>query len=169
MGPAPAPRGSTGSRRARRWVALALTDSARWAAFARLIGRGDLADDPLLSTEPGRRSRADEIDAVIRDWVRVRDPHAATEELRRCGVAAARVAAPGDLLDDRHLEHRGFWEKVAHPVAGTFLSTGMPFRLESVAGNWVRSPARCWDSTTATYCGRSVLTPSRSTGSRRTV
>jgi len=64
-----------------------------------------------------------------------------TRRLRRCGTGAARVAGPADLLEDPHLEARGFWEKVAHPVAGTFLSTGLPFRLASVAGSWVRSPA----------------------------
>jgi crotonobetainyl-CoA:carnitine CoA-transferase CaiB-like acyl-CoA transferase len=62
-------------------------------------------------------------------------------QLRAAGAAAARVAAPADLLDDLQLEARGFWEKVTHPVAGTFLSTGMPFRLDSQPGSWVRSPA----------------------------
>jgi crotonobetainyl-CoA:carnitine CoA-transferase CaiB-like acyl-CoA transferase len=71
----------------------------------------------------------------------LRAPEAAARQLRGVGVAAARVASAPDLLDDIQLQERGFWEKITHPVAGAFLSTGMPFRLGSIYGPWVRSPA----------------------------
>ena len=63
--------------------------------------------------------------------------------LRQAGVAAARVAAPADLLTDPQLLARGFWEPVSHPVTGNFLTTGQPFR-SAVTG---RFPARAGSPT----------------------
>jgi crotonobetainyl-CoA:carnitine CoA-transferase CaiB-like acyl-CoA transferase len=140
-GPGASPQGAYRAAGGDEWVAVALTDDAAWPALASLIGRRDLAGDPALSAEAARRARADEIDAAIRSWVAPRTPADAVRELRSAGVAAARVVSAPDLLDDIQLQERGFWEKVTHPAAGAFLSTGMPFRLDSIEGAWVRSPA----------------------------
>ena len=42
------------------------------------------------------------------------------------------------LLSDPHLLARGFWETVDHPVAGSFLCTGMPFAFVGKPRRWVR-------------------------------
>jgi len=140
-GPGVSPQGVYRAAGGDEWVAVALLDDRAWPALAALVGRADLASDGRLAAEPARRGRAGEIDEAIRNWMASRTPELAVRRLREAGVAAARVAAPADLPDDVQLQARGFWEKVTHPVAGTFLSTGMPFRLASVPGSWVRSPA----------------------------
>ncbi len=53
-------------------------------------------------------------------------------------MAAARVTAPAALLSDPQLLARGFWETVDHPVAGTFLCTGMPFAFAGKPRRWLR-------------------------------
>ncbi|KKC03387.1 CoA transferase, partial [Mycobacterium nebraskense] len=54
------------------------------------------------------------------------------------GVAAAPVTPAPALLSDPHLHARGFWETVDHPVAGSFLCTGMPFAFLGKARRWIR-------------------------------
>ena len=52
--------------------------------------------------------------------------------------AAAPVQAPAALLTDPQLLNRGFWERVDHPVAGSFLCTGMPFTFVGKPRRWIR-------------------------------
>ena len=53
----------------------------------------------------------------------------------------ARVTAPPALLSDPQLLARGFWETVDHPVAGSFLCTGMPFAFVGKPRRWIhRAP-----------------------------
>jgi crotonobetainyl-CoA:carnitine CoA-transferase CaiB-like acyl-CoA transferase len=52
-------------------------------------------------------------------------------------VAAARVTAAAALLSDPQLLARGFWETVDHPVAGSFLCTGMPFAFVGKPRRWI--------------------------------
>ncbi|ORV81514.1 acyl-CoA hydratase [Mycobacterium interjectum] len=115
------------------WVALAATDDAARASLARLIGRPEL--DPR---EAAWRERGDEIDKLISDWTALHPVAEAVAALRGAGVAAARVTAPAALLSDPQLLARGFWETVEHPVAGSFLCTGMPFAFVGRPRRWIR-------------------------------
>jgi crotonobetainyl-CoA:carnitine CoA-transferase CaiB-like acyl-CoA transferase len=115
------------------WVALAALDDAARAALAGLIGQPDLAAD-----EAAWRDRADDVDKQLSDWASRGSVAEAVAALRACGVAAAPVTGPAALLSDPHLLARGFWETVDHPVAGSFLCTGMPFTFVGKPRRWLR-------------------------------
>lgn len=132
-GPGATPQGVYACPGDDEWVALAATDDAARASLARLIERPEL--DPR---EAAWRERADEIDKLISDWTVRRPVAEAVAALRDVGVAAARVTAPADLLSDPQLLARGFWETVDHPVAGSFLCTGMPFAFVGKPRRWIR-------------------------------
>jgi crotonobetainyl-CoA:carnitine CoA-transferase CaiB-like acyl-CoA transferase len=113
------------------WVAIAALDDAARVSLADLIGQPELRDGDWCE-------RADEIDKLISDWTARRTVAEAVGELRACGVAAAPVVAPASLLSDPQLLARGFWETVDHPVAGSFLCTGMPFAFVGKPRRWIR-------------------------------
>ncbi|MDT5147216.1 MAG: hypothetical protein QOC58_1861, partial [Mycobacterium sp.] len=113
------------------WVALAALDDAARAALARLIGQPGLGNAEW-------RERADELDKLISDWTAQNSPAEAVGALRAGGVAAAPVTPAASLLSDPHLLARGFWERVDHPVAGSFLCTGMPFAFAGRLRRWIR-------------------------------
>jgi crotonobetainyl-CoA:carnitine CoA-transferase CaiB-like acyl-CoA transferase len=113
------------------WVALAAMDDSARASLARLLDQPQLRDADW-------RERADEIDKLISDWTARHRAAEAAEALRAGGVAAARVAAAAELLTDPQLHARGFWETVDHPVAGSFLCTGMPFAFLGKPRRWIR-------------------------------
>jgi crotonobetainyl-CoA:carnitine CoA-transferase CaiB-like acyl-CoA transferase len=127
-GPGASPQGVYRCAGQDQWVALAVLDDAGWRGLAGVLGRADLDPGGDLATEAGRRAAADELDAAIGAWTAGITPGEAEARLRRAGVAAARVRAADDLLTDPQLLARGFWEQVSHPVAGNFLTTGLPFR-----------------------------------------
>jgi crotonobetainyl-CoA:carnitine CoA-transferase CaiB-like acyl-CoA transferase len=113
------------------WVALAATDDAARASLARLLDQTELRETQW-------RDRADEIDKLISDWAARLSVGEAVDALRAAGVAAARVTAAAALLSDPQLLARGFWETVDHPVAGSFLCTGMPFAFVGKPRRWIR-------------------------------
>ncbi|OBI78804.1 acyl-CoA hydratase [Mycobacterium asiaticum] len=135
-GPGAAPQGIYPCQGEDRWVALAATDDAGRRALAELIGRPDLDPD-----EATWRDRADERDKLIADWAARLGVADAVDALRACGVAAAPVKPPADLLTDPQLLSRGFWERVDHPAAGSFLCTGMPFAFVGKPRRWIRRVA----------------------------
>ncbi|WP_297792941.1 CoA transferase [Mycobacterium sp.] len=111
------------------WVALAAMDAPARASLAGLLNQPELT---------GWDERADDIDKLISDWAAGRSVTEAVDALRAAGVAAARVTPAAALLTDPHLHARGFWETVDHPVAGSFLCTGMPFAFLGQPRRWVR-------------------------------
>ncbi|WP_297824610.1 CoA transferase [Mycobacterium sp.] len=111
------------------WVALAAMDAPARASLAGLLNQPELT---------GWDERADDIDKLISDWAAGRTVTEAVDALRAAGVAAARVTPAAALLTDPHLHARGFWETVDHPVAGSFLCTGMPFAFLGQPRRWVR-------------------------------
>jgi crotonobetainyl-CoA:carnitine CoA-transferase CaiB-like acyl-CoA transferase len=131
-GPDASPQGVYRCQGDDEWVALAAMDNAARTSLARLIGQPELGPD-----EAEWRERADEIDKLISDWTARRSVAEAVGTLRARGVAAARVTAPAALLSDAQLLARGFWETVDHPVAGSFLCTGMPFAFVGKPRRWI--------------------------------
>lgn len=127
-GPGASPQGVYRCEGADEWVALAAMDDQGRAALAELIGAPDPGSD-------------DAFDKLITDWAAGRPVVEAVHVLRCCGVAAAPVTAPAAMLTDAHLLERGFWERVEHPVAGSFLCTGMPFTFVGRPRHWLRRPA----------------------------
>jgi crotonobetainyl-CoA:carnitine CoA-transferase CaiB-like acyl-CoA transferase len=132
-GPGASPQGVYPCRGDDEWVALAAMGDAARISLARLIDRPEVGPD-----DAAWRARADEIDKQIAEWTARRSVAEAVDALRAAGVAAARVTAPAALLSDPQLLARGFWETVDHPVAGTFLCTGMPFAFAGKPRRWIR-------------------------------
>ena len=147
-GPGASPQGVYRCQGDDDWVALAALDNDARTALARLLGLPELP-----ATEAAWRERADDIDKLISDWTTRRSTKEAVEALRAGGVAAAPVTAPASALGDPQLLARGFWEAIDHPVAGSFLCTGMPFAFIGKPRRWIRRVAPLYGQHT-----REVLT-----------
>lgn len=125
------PQGVYRCRGEDEWVALAAMDVAARSSLGGLLGQPGLE-------ESGWAERADDIDKLIAAWAAGRSVTDAVDALRNAGVAAARVTPAAALLTDPQLRARGFWEMVDHPVAGSFLCTGMPFAFLGKPRRWIR-------------------------------
>ena len=117
------------------WVALAAGSTEEWKILATTIDRPDLSTDPALSTLAGRRARHDEIDAAITAWTETRDRDRAMSELQSAGVAAGVVAENRRVVEDPHLQARGFWPLVNHKSVGPHLVSGIPWRFSRTPGS----------------------------------
>ena len=111
-------------------VLLLTSDNRRWRALCRLMGREDLAEDERFATNAARRTRADEVDALVGAWTR---QHAKHDLMRMCGAAdvtCGAVQTVEEVLHDPHLRERGILKDIEHPTAGTVTVLGPPWRFD---------------------------------------
>jgi|CXWL01.1.fsa_nt_gi crotonobetainyl-CoA:carnitine CoA-transferase CaiB-like acyl-CoA transferase len=122
------------------WVAISIGSDAELAALCGVIGRHDLIRDPRFADVVSRRHHQDDLDPIIAAWTATRTQNAAAEELQAAGVSAAPVLKIQNLMQDKHLRARGFWESVSHPTAGTWDMEGPVWRMSRTPAH-VRLPA----------------------------
>ncbi|OBK39211.1 acyl-CoA hydratase [Mycobacterium sp. 1245111.1] len=111
------------------WVAISVRDDADWAAVTDLIGRPELKDDPLFSSQEARLDNHDALDEVLTRWTGTRAPDDVADTLRGRGVSAERLLAADRMYDVDQLEARGFYEELEHPLSGRQRFPGWPFRV----------------------------------------
>jgi crotonobetainyl-CoA:carnitine CoA-transferase CaiB-like acyl-CoA transferase len=112
------------------WVAIAVETDEQWLALARVLNRPDWLADPVLRTISGRLAARRELTEAVTAFTRVRTRPAVVNTLQRAGVPAMPVLAPIEQLADPHLNARGAFDLVDHPVAGLARMEGLPFRCE---------------------------------------
>jgi crotonobetainyl-CoA:carnitine CoA-transferase CaiB-like acyl-CoA transferase len=102
------------------WVGLSVTTDAQWHRLCEMVpGLSRMAD----ATVERRVARRGDVDALLRRWFEDQQADGAAGALVASGIPAAAVATSLDLLDDAHLQARGFWD-----TDGTKSLPGLPWR-----------------------------------------
>ncbi len=122
------------------WVAIACGSKEEWRALCRVMGQPRFADDPRFRTAQDRKTHEDELEQNITAWTTQHDRWEITHTLQAVGVAAFPSMSSKDLVEDAHLNERGFFARLPHPQVGTQTHTGIPWILAN-APQGVRSPA----------------------------
>ncbi|MCU1614595.1 MAG: CoA transferase [Frankiales bacterium] len=139
-GPDAAPQGLYRCGAAEEWLAIAVATDEQWAGLVALLGHPTWASDPALAHRAGRIADHDLIDRELAAWLRDRDVAATADLLVGAGIPAAHARDPRRTSGHpRHVE-RGFFEPVAHPLAGELSVPRPPFRFSSIR-RWNRTPA----------------------------
>ena len=141
--PAPGQTG-TGPRSALddSWVAIAVGSDDEWQALCRAIGRPEWAGDPRFADVRGRLEHQDELEGLLGGWTRRHTAYEVMQSLQAVGVAAGPVLAIPDLVDDPHLQARGFLVEIDHPEVGRRPVAGLPARFSAMPALAYR-PAPC--------------------------
>lgn len=121
------------------WVAIAVGSDAEFAALCGVIGRPELARDERFADVISRWKHRRELEEPIASWTRKRSHYEAAAALQEAGVDAAPVLTIPELMNDPHLDARGFWETVAHDPAGTWRMEDPLWRFSRTPGH-VRLP-----------------------------
>ncbi len=112
------------------WVGLMIGERY-WESFALMIGRPDLVSDPRFSTNAARLTRRDEVQAILAEalaaWSKQRIFREGQEIWR---IPAGCVMNMKEVLEDRHLQERAFWDALRDPLSQRDLRVpGLPFRI----------------------------------------
>ena len=95
-----------------RWIAVSGTTDAQVARLLALIGKDSPDALERYGTSAARLAVADELDALLAEWVATQEHDAALDALLGARVPAAPVNDVRDLLADPHLEARGDLERM---------------------------------------------------------
>jgi crotonobetainyl-CoA:carnitine CoA-transferase CaiB-like acyl-CoA transferase len=122
------------------WVSLACGTDAEWQALCQAIGQPQLGADPRFRTARERKANEDALEHLLTAWTGRRDKWEVTRTLQAVGVAAFPTMTSKDLVEDSHLNERGFFARLPHPEVGVRTHTGIPWLLTQ-SPNGVRAPA----------------------------
>ncbi len=124
-----APHGAYRCQGEDRWCVIAVLSDDQWRSFCDTIGRADWAADPRFASLQGRLAGQDELDLGVGEWTAQRGAEEVMETLQAAGVPAGYVQNARDHLADPHLQERGGYIELDHPVAGPRWYPGNPIRL----------------------------------------
>ena len=111
-----------------RWVAIAITSDEEWKAFCNAIGNPQWTEDKRFTDELRRFKNQDELERLIGEWTRNRTPNEVMEILQKAGVPAGPSLSIKELVEDPHLNERGFFVAPEHPETGKRKLEGMPWK-----------------------------------------
>lgn len=123
------------------WVSIACQNDTDWQNLALCMGRG-LEKDARFSTLLLRKENEDALEVLLEQWTSTQDRWHITRTLQKQGVAAMPTMTTADLVEDPHLNHRGFVERLSHAEVGERAHTGIPWRMRN-RPNGVDRPAPC--------------------------
>jgi len=86
-----------------RWLAISGSMQAMAMRLFRAIGREDMCEDPRYATNAARVARADEVDAIVGEWVGARTLGENLKFFEEAEVTAGPVYDAGQLREDPHV------------------------------------------------------------------
>jgi crotonobetainyl-CoA:carnitine CoA-transferase CaiB-like acyl-CoA transferase len=134
------------------WIALFVTQN-HWPILLKAWDGHDPAlDDPKWINSNLRRQHADYINAEVTSFTMRYAKEDLAQMMQKNGIPGLPVNSPSDFMKDPHIEARGFFSAVTHPVLGTFLQAGNSFLVDGA--RTAPSPAPLLGQHNAeVYCG----------------
>jgi crotonobetainyl-CoA:carnitine CoA-transferase CaiB-like acyl-CoA transferase len=132
------PHGCFPSEGDNRWVAVSVEDDRQWQALCQVASVPDLAERyPDLVSRIGH---ADEVYAEIAAWTAGMGDMQAADLLQGVGIPASPVEDILDILEDPHMQARGFFIPVEDKALGPWPHDGFAWRFSGIPGE-IRQPA----------------------------
>ena len=122
------------------WVTIACGAEEEWQALCQAISQPQLAADARFRSASARKAHEEDLDQILSAWTASRDKWEVVRTLQAVGVAAFPSMSGKDLVEDPHLNERGFFTRLSHPEVGVRTHMGMPWLLTH-GPNGVRTPA----------------------------
>jgi crotonobetainyl-CoA:carnitine CoA-transferase CaiB-like acyl-CoA transferase len=111
-----------------RWCVIAAENEQQWAALARIMGSG-MTGDPRFATIAERLKNRDALDAMIGSWTKTKEAFALRDQLQGAGIPCGVVQTGQDLVNDPHLQQRGFIVAVDNPRLGRVVLPNFPLQF----------------------------------------
>ena len=101
---------------------------------------GDLpwTRDEKFGDQFSRWQNQHELDDHMSEWTADKDYKDLMHELQASGVRAAAVYTNQDVVEDPHLNDRGYFWEINHPASGTMVFSGTPVLLSKTPGSLIR-------------------------------
>lgn len=116
-------------------IVVSPREDHQWARWVELMGSPDWTRDAALcGTRAARTRHAAEIGRLMRGWSAGVSARPIFEQAQAARVACFPISAAADLLANRQLDHRRFFDALALPDGGVLPMPGLPFAMRDAAG-----------------------------------
>jgi crotonobetainyl-CoA:carnitine CoA-transferase CaiB-like acyl-CoA transferase len=137
--PEPRPSGGTDSvlsvyqpfETADRPIVIAVGNDKMWVRFCEALELEELAEDPGLATNAGRRERRGELIERVQERLLKRPAEYWLERLGEAVVPCQAIQFLSEVIKDSQVEARRAIIETEHPAAGAVRTVGSPWRLGS--------------------------------------
>lgn len=116
------------------YIIIATVGDEHWHRFCRAIGRPEWASDPGYRTKRQRWEKKLILAEEIEKWTANYTVKEAGEILDRERVANSPILNIQQVVDDPHLNARGYFVEVEHPIIGKAKIPGIPFKFSETPG-----------------------------------
>ncbi len=117
-----------------RYVQIAAGGDGVWPRLAKAMGQAELAEDPRYKTTAERSKRADEMEAMLADWVATMDFAEIEPLLVGLNVPFGGIYTAEDIASDPHYAARNNIARVPDAELGEVTMPGVSPRLEGTPG-----------------------------------
>jgi CoA:oxalate CoA-transferase len=122
------------------WIALFVTQT-HWPLLLKVWeDHPPELDDPKWINSNLRRANADFINAQVTSFTSRFLKEDLAELMQKHGIPGLPVNSPSDFMKDPHIQARGFFGTVTHPVLGSFEQPGSPFMVDGQRATPLPSP-----------------------------
>ncbi|WP_285189510.1 CoA transferase [Rhodococcus sp. MEB041] len=97
------------------WCVINVRDDDDWSRMLEVVDVPTLSNS-AFATVAGRIADRGEIDRAVTSWTSTRDPAEVARALQGVGVPAGAMRHVGEFGSDQHLQARGFFRTVTHPL-----------------------------------------------------
>ena len=104
-----------------------------------LIGRTDLANDPMLGDNTGRVARVEEIDQAIETWTLHQSVDDVLQALDSVSVPAGKIYSIADIANDPHYAARGMLQEITMTDGSNLKVPGVVPKLSVTPGQHRRN------------------------------
>ena len=123
------------------YVSYAVSTEGQWDLLFPMVGLPELLEDTRFVTFEERRDHADDIDAILIDWMKDKTRR---EVFEYAAGDWSEPASPllylSETLRDEQLRHREFFVDVEHPDAGSLTYPTVPFRMSATQPEFRPAP-----------------------------
>ena len=123
------------------WIIIHVIGNPMFNRWAKLVGRGDLVDDPRCADDISRANNHQLITEAMNDWTNQRTTEQAMRELEEARVPCGKVYELSEVLDDPQVKARELIKFIEYPGSAKPVPVpNTPVRLSETSGG-VRSRA----------------------------
>ena len=116
------------------YLQFSLNEEHQWRAMMTLLGEPEWSKQDWAADERSRAAHADEINALLIEWLRTRDKADVVRAGRQVNSTVAPYRSIDEVVASDQLEVRGFFRPVSHPVIGTWSYPTGAYRFDGRPG-----------------------------------
>jgi len=143
------------------WVMISPIGNPLWRRFLKVIGRGDLKDDPRFKDDMSRFQNRHFIQSIASEWVKERTTKEVVQQMAKARVPCSQVNNIAQMVDDPQVKAREALVDVEYPDGDKIPSPGVAIKMSETPGTIERHAPKLGEHNEEIYCGLLGFSPEK--------